>query len=611
MTDVSIDYVLDIEVQDWDTFVVGAIDDIGGSIKTYQWRQEDKFIDHILSLEGQIWTWNGGLFDTLWAVQHFRKRGLNVRCYRAGTKIIKAECENVSIRDGSAIYPTSLAKLAKAAGIILVKDTGLPCLMLPRCGKNGCGGYCRIRRNMKPSEMDKVIEYLHRDIDATRKGMETIIQEARRCEYILKGTVGSTSYATAKRICGLSDAEWEWPHYRFARRSYYGGRVAVFKPMAERGFAYDKNSAYPAALTTTDLPIGAPILCKGERAQKAYRREWPGIYMARVRVPRDMHVPPLPCRTPGGRIVFPVGDVRGVWTILELRAAEESGCAVQVGRAMVWREAERVMLPFMRHAWACRQRALDEGNKELSGWHKWVPNSCTGKFAESPQKEKVVINPELSEIKRCECGSKTKRQCRCKPWRPLDQDGEIWAAPFWRIPSNGHVHWAAYLTAATRISLRDQLVSDGCGGLTALYCDTDSVYATTERYLDIGLELGQWKLENIISKWEALAPKVYRFMNSDGEWVVKGKGLPGLTSEQFDAFRAGEKVVNERGVKGFGQAARGDSLFTRKRLERRNHADGIHFGDRILGKDGLTHPMTYWDSISWEKEHGKSKSRKK
>lgn len=602
---ISIDYVLDIETESWDQFTLGAIGARDGTIDLFWRDRESSLVDRLLSLSGQVWTWNGGLFDSLWALQKFRERGLRVTCALSGTRVIRLDCGELSIRDGTAIYPTSLAKLCEAAGYPMEKETGLPCV----CGK-ACGGYCSIRFPMPIEQARSLEEYLKKDIRGTFAGLDCIVEEAARCEYILRGSVGSTSYATAKRLCDLPDAEWEWPHYRYARRAYYGGRVEVFKPRASRGFARDINSAYPAALTRIDLPVGSPTLVRGERAQKGYDRGRPGIYMASVQVPLDMHVPPLPLRTPGERVVFPTGALRGIWTILELQQAESVGCDIRVARGMVWSDAERIMAPFMKHVWANRERALvEENNKQLSAWHKWVANSCTGKFAESPQKERIIINPLPEEVKRCECGSRSKRKCRCSAWRPLDMEGEIWTAPFWRIPNNGHVHWAAYLTSATRIQLHNQILSDGQGGREALYCDTDSVYSLSRGTVDMGNELGQCKDEGEIHDWLALAPKVYRFSRERKvpcvelpEVIVKGKGLPGLTAEGFAAFERGDPVILERGVKGMRSAARGDSLFARKRLSRQNHADGLHFGGRILKKDGLTHPRTYREILKWEQE---------
>jgi hypothetical protein len=595
--------VLDIETESWDKFVLGEVLYDDGTRQVFDWREETEFVDLLLERGGHLWSWNGGLFDTLWLLGHLRKRGVRCRAAMAGTRIVCLETqgpqgrggERLAVHDAAALIPMSLAKAAGIAGIELEKDTGLPC----RCGQK-CGGYCSILRGMDAGALRSLAAYLHRDCTATEAVLRAILKEAERCEYLLGQTVGSTSYKTAAKLCGIEKAEWESPMYRFARSAYYGGRVEVFRPESSTGHAYDINSAYPAALTRVELPTGVSMLVRGDRAARAFKRERPGCYMARVEVPSGVFAPPLPVRTPAGRVVFPTGRFRGVWTFLELQRAQRSGVNVLVDRGLVWSDSELVLAPFMLHGWACRARAAAEGNSSLAAWHKWVLNSCTGKFAEDPAKERVIINPSPEDIKTCSC--KVKRRCYCNAWRPLDDDGEVWTAPFWRIPTNGHVHWAAYLTSATRIQLLDQIEADGLGGRTALYCDTDSVYATCERSHDIGPELGQWKSEGKISGWRSLAPKVYRF-ERDGKVVVRGKGLPGLDADGFERFARGEAIVVERGVMGLRSAVRkGGETFTRKHLSRQNRADGRYFGGRELGRGGLTYPRPFQEILRWERK---------
>lgn len=596
---IKVDAVFDIETESWDKFVIGGIYHADGVYEEFRWENEDSMVQALLRRGGHVWTWNGGLFDSLWLVNKLRALGLRVVCQMAGTRVIRVTCEGLNIHDGLALVPMSLAKAALIAGIDLIKDTGLKC----RCGKK-CGGYCSIRRTMLPSEFDKIRMYLRRDCEATLKVLLAVIAEAARCDYVLGMTVGGTAYKNAARICDIESAEWlHLANYRFARRAYYGGRVEVFQPQANHAFAYDINSAYPAALTRVPLPVGDFIRIRGERAVRAWRAERPGLYLARVKVPRVMHVPPLPIRTPGERVVFPTGSFTSVWALPELLRAQELGVDIQVDRALVWTDSELVLAPFMLHGWSYRERAEAEGNKSLAQWHKWILNSCTGKFAESPEKERVVINPKDDEVRICWC-ARGKRKCYCSSWKPLDKEGEVWTAPFFRLSDNAHVHWAAYLTSATRVELLDQLIADGVGGRTAVYCDTDSVYASTERDHNIGPALGWWKYEGRVQRWLALAPKVYRY-ELNGETVVRGKGLPGLDAVGFELFARGEPVEVDRGVMGLRSAARSKdgpvNLFRRKGFSRRNHADGRYYGGRVLGKHGLTHPRDFMEIIKWEK----------
>lgn len=611
----DVDAVLDIETEDWEHFALGGLLDADGTYRST--RDPEQLVDWLLMRGGHVWTWNGGLFDTLWFAECVRKRGLKFQGTPAGPRVTRLECEGLVIRDAFALIPMALKKAARMAGIELDKETGLPC----RCGED-CGGYCSIRRAMPRRDFETLDKYLRKDCEATLATLRAVIAEAERCGYLLAGTVGGSSFKTFSAIVELESAQWpDAQTYYFAREGYYGGRVEVFQPSARRGFSYDINSAYPAALTRVALPVGDFARYTGEKATRAFKRGKEGIYVARVHVPEDMHLPPLPVRTPGGRIVYPVGAITGTWTALELRGAIARGCATEIDRALVWGAAETVMAAALAIGWANRARAKSEcatgqddckcGPCTLAAWHKWVCNSFTGKLAEAPEKERLIGNPDDDEVIRCECRS--KRACRCNAWRPLDRDGQVWSAPFWRLSDCAHVHFAAYLTAWTRLTLLGQLEDDGQGGRSAVYCDTDSVKATAPRARDIGKELGQWGDEGgwtegidfdtgeVVPGFRALAPKLYRQWKGN-EWFVRGKGLPGLDAAGFDAFARGEPWEISSGVMSFKQAAgKGGSLFAKKALTRRSHADGSHFGGRVLGPDGLTHPRSMAEIVAWEK----------
>ena len=601
----QVDVFLDIETETWDRFVLGGLLDCrDGSYRST--RDARELVEWLLRRGGHVWTWNGGLFDSLWLAHELRDLGLRFTAALAGPRVTRLDCEGLVVRDAVALIPMALQKAALMAGITLRKDTGLPCrrdCAERKRNKKPCGGYCSIRVGMPEQHFDLLDKYLRLDCEAGAAALQAVIREAERCGYELTGTVGGSSYRTLSKLAGLEPAVWpDAETYKLARSGYYGGRTEVFRPRASRGFAYDINSAYPAALTQVALPVGAMRWLTGPKAERSFAYGVEGIFVARVEVPEDLFLPPLPKRTPGGRLVYPVGFFEGAWTGLELRAAIERGVVASIDSALVWSDAEPVMADALLEGWSNRARAKTE-NETLAGWHKWFCNSYTGKLAEAPEKERVVCNPLDEEVKICRCPVTKRGRCYCGAWRPLDKTGQLWGAPFWRLSACSHVHFAAYLTAWTRVTLLGQMEADGQGGRTMVYCDTDSVKAIAPRSDDIGEELGEFKDEGEWEDWTSPAPKVYRYRDrATGKVHVKGKGLPGLTAEGFAAFAAGEPVVVERGVMSLRQAARhGGKLFARRRLERASHADGEHFGGRVLRGD-LTFPRTYSEVVAWEKE---------
>jgi hypothetical protein len=100
--------------------------------------------------------------------------------------------------------------------------------------------------------------------------------------------------------------------------------------------------------------------------------------------------------------------------------------------------------------------------------------------------------------------------------------------------------------------------------------------------------LGQFKYEGWFADLVILAPKTYAYIDGEtGEYIARSKGIPDA-ARWFHMLREG--VTIDRGVNTFKTAARAGDLFSRKHMHRAVHADGLHFGDRILGEDFLTHP---------------------
>lgn len=612
VTPPRLDYVIDIETEAWDRYVLGGFYD-GVSFEAYDWRHEDKFFHRIAGLPkgAQVWAWNGGRFDWIWWVDKALKLGIDATITFAGPGMSRIDVRDGPIlRDGVRLYPASLDKSARLYGAAK-EPTGLPCT----CGRCDQGkNFCRITRRMDAAELAALTEYCRHDCVLAWRSVETVLSALEENGFDVRGTIGGTAWATARALCDVKNAEWSSSYlYRRARAGYYGGRVQVFRPVVQDaiGHRYDINSAYPAALDALDLPIGEPILLDAADAALAYANGTLGVYDCSVDVPRNTFVPPLPYRTQE-RIAYPVGRVVGSWTTVHLLNAEQHGAKIhQFGGAIVWVDSAPILRPYQRKVWELRDSAPD---KEWRGLWKWYANSVTGKLAQQPDHELMLLNPRWSDIKRCDpedcrgwCSPKAccPHRCvgRCGAWIPKDPRGRVWARKTWRIAGSGYVQWAAYLTSHAGVELHNQLVSVA-DGRDAVYCDTDSVYALTERTHRIGDGLGEWGYDGRFANWGSLGPKSYAYDDPDEQdpskhRIVKAKGMQGITAETLRRMLSGEDVAHtsDRGVMSVKQALQkhrkdGGSLLRRKRLVRRSHADFKHFGDRILQADGLTYPQT-------------------
>lgn len=599
---------LDLETENWDRYVVGGLL-VEGAFTAY-WRQADLY-DMLIALSTDeeprtLWAWNGGRYDFLWICQMARQGRQRWEINTAGSRITSMKLGNLELRDACALVALfTLEKAYSLAGVdgAKMKNTGLVC----RCGQD-CGGYCRIRRRgMTKAEKKRLITYLERDCRGTVQILDAYLAEFERAGYETRGTIGASAWATAQKLCSLPSAKWDPGFYDLARAGYFGGRCEVYQTRAPAGYRYDLRSAYPAALRETALPIGDPMLLAGPTAERAFNRGREGIYQARVHVP-DMRIPPLPTRL-GERVVYPVGPIIGSWTGLELRAAREAGAEIEkIDLGLVWPDSEPVLRPFVELCYANRSTYEDD-----SPWrkvHKNVPNSCVGKLAEIPDRTAVVLFPDPTEIVACEadweCHGRCGWQCcvhrcsgKCGAWRALDLSGEVWARPFYRLGSSAHVHWAAYVTASVRITLRAQLLGDD-DGASAIYCDTDSCYSIRPRKATTRDILGSWAFEGRMANWTALAPKMYRFLcepgckdhRNGGQWHVRAKGLPGMDEPTMRAFERGETLHFDRGVQSIREAARaGGQLFVRRHLTRTRRGVAGFCGGRQMDGATLTRPL--------------------
>lgn len=101
---------------------------------------------------------------------------------------------------------------------------------------------------------------------------------------------------------------------------------------------------------------------------------------------------------------------------------------------------------------------------------------------------------------------------------------------------------ASYITAYGRVKLANDINTVGLDRFC--YCDTDSLHVIGEaKELDVGLELGQWKLEGISSRSKYIQPKTYGELIDD-EWQSICAGF--TDTIPMKDFEAGMRVMVKR-----------------------------------------------------------------
>jgi hypothetical protein len=313
----------------------------------------------------------------------------------------------------------------------------------------------------------------------------------------------------------------------------------------------------------------------------------------------------LPVRDESERTYYPIGKIRSWWTGLELRAAEERGVKVAaIEESIVWPDGSAVIFDAMiRTIYGHRLAAGKES--AWGAWWRLMANSLTGKFAEQPLKESIQICPPGTprycspDDERSRAAGCTARYCtgRCGCPRQLDTVGRIWAQPYYRISDSAAIHWAAHLTAATRITwlAGAERVATGL-----VYGDTDSIWCADGAPAPgvVGDDLGQWSDKGAWSEWHCRGPKAYRFTDGAGAGIVRVSGIGGVSDADWAELDVRDRALHsDRGVQTLREAAPSGDLFRRRYRERRLPLVTGWYGDRRLDDfTGLTYPATYGEA---------------
>ncbi len=583
------DGTFDIECYDWDRFLVAATYEPACGSKLH--RSAESLVSYLLFRGGTWWSHCGGQYDSLAVANEFDRRGLRASIDYPRSRVSRLVGSGLTLRDSYALIPMGLEKVAAMVG--------MPCPEMPwRCTcPLRCGGYCRLTSKLIGGDPD-LDAYCAADCYVLYRGLERIAEHASEHGLDLRGTIGSTAWATARRLMSIPDAALPSQTWKQIKAADYGGRTIIVRPTARGpGTHWDLSSAYPAALARCELPVGDPTRLGHRNAVAAFGRSDPGIYKAKVTVPECL-IPPLPYRDEHGRrsrLVYPVGQVTGSWVLAELHAAMERGVVVDKVISAVTFPRASVLFGSLMEAWYSIRRKVGK-KTPLGEWQRLLANSLTGKFAEQPNRKTIRMHPE--SIKFCERTGTCSRGCTgdCDAYKQLDRWGRLWSQPYYRMAPSGHVQWSAVLKSYTRSVWLTEMEHHGDQGV---YGDTDSIW-TLSRHVPVnnGSALGYWERKHDFVDWECSAIKCYRYTDPANDTdVLRAAGAKDLTDSEW---RAGTSDQS-RGVLSLVEAAgatredgTGAGLFRRRQRQWSmpgHDTDRVWFGDRKLAGT-ITRPVT-------------------
>lgn len=323
------------------------------------------------------------------------------------------------------------------------------------------------------------------------------------------------------------------------RKAYRGGRVEVFIPRMMGGFHYDVNSLYPYVMKVNDFPYGEFDEREGDQAQFVWSKRQKygnnycmGFVEASVHIP-PLWIPPLPVNR-DDKLIFPVGNVRDIWTMEELENAMRYGVEViAVHRTLTFSRKAPLFHNFVMTYEDLKKNATG-AKREFA---KTMQNSLYGKFGTGRVKEGWFGKWQEDELR--ESGIDFKRvKNHVLNVEFLIAKKEISAKYI-------QPQLAAYVTSFARILLYNSIMAQVSKGDLVAYCDTDSMVCSSELPEDMvhDKDYGKWKKEYELEKALFLQPKLYYerttedIVLEDGTTVkkeiIKGKGIPKAILESF------------------------------------------------------------------------------
>jgi hypothetical protein len=521
-----------------------------------------------------IYAHYGGKFDYLflppWLMSEGRRRNFkfNIMPVASAIQVMDVWRRNKWIKwrflDSHKLIPTSLDKAAKSFGLAgkIAQDLDID---------EDDPSWIEYNR-VDCVELYQVIEKFHHYI-----------------EKVLLGEVGITAPSTAMKL--LRRRYLKRPINRneethdFVREAYFGGRVEPFECKGENLSYFDVNSSYPASMLHP-MPGGMAIWWEHEPPPKRAMKERIGFCDVNVRIPQ-MHIPPLPVRgskengLPKGKLLFPTGNVRGIWEWEELQMALSVGCEIVQWNRSVWYEKVDLFSEFVRDLYQYRDKSKPTYDKGLDEVVKIMLNASYGKFGMKTERRRYYVyhDPELPENAEPANGH---------------PDSEIWYADEKSDAPYVMPQVAARVTALSRVLLYKYMLEAQALGGKIYYCDTDSIITDVQMKTSTGL--GGLKDEYPAHagqlKGVFLGPKLYLLTNDEKKFErVAAKGFQTRDRFTFDSVKEGWTIEMDRlekvGTLAKEQFARGPRMTS---VPRTNKLDTL--GKRVVLADGSTEPYS-------------------
>jgi hypothetical protein len=322
------------------------------------------------------------------------------------------------------------------------------------------------------------------------------------------------------------------PEYNI-RQSYTGGAVDVYIPQNkdnEKLYLYDVNALYPTSMLNNPMPIGTPSVFEGD-IRKVDQSAF-GFFYCKINSPEYLEHPILQrsIKTVHGlTTVAGLGSWYGWIFSEEMDNAVKYGYTFEIFKGYQFKKGY-IFKQYVETMYNLRLQYPKTDPMNLIA--KLLMNSLYGKFGMKSETTKVEVvlnkdltkyldkfNTSIADIIYLE--NHVILIINTNEFKPHSESPSTEIDLIHKMDTN--VAIASAISAYARIHM-SQFKNNPLFKL--YYSDTDSAVFNTPLPLEyVGTELGQMKLEHVITKAVFLAPKVYALITENGEQIIKAKGL--------------------------------------------------------------------------------------
>lgn len=391
-------------------------------------------------------------------------------------KFISCSNGNCTFADSLNIYRTSAKVIGEMLGI-------------QKTGMQGRGQYATTNWSDK-KQRSRAINGCIRDCEIIWEALFRIFEKVGS----IKITQASLSLDYFKRYF-LNHIIEHNENTTFFFDSYFGGRTEAFKIGKVNGKVIDVNSMYPYGMKFAKFPnpkfLRVDEKVTVTRFHNYYLKKFEGCVYCTVKHKKTW-IGYLPVKH-AGKLLFPVGKIKGCWNFNELRFAIESGAVdiINIDRVVY---APAMDSPFRNYVDTLYRERFSTDNEFHIYVIKIFMNSLYGKFAQHISEEWIYIEDMEKQIAAIQAYELNNKIIKIVPFNEFRKDCFIvigsdnnWTKDF-SIPS-----FASYITSFCRVHLLKKMLK--IGSKNVLYCDTDSVFFRGKNKLKNETDLGGWKLE--------------------------------------------------------------------------------------------------------------------